>query len=361
MERRSGVGAVVWEGAGMSTRTVLLTGGAGYIGSHTAVELLAAGWEVVVLDDFSNSSPVALDRVAELVPSGRLRWHRGDVGDTAAVRRILADEGVDAVVHFAGLKAVGESVALPLRYYSVNVAGSASLLRAMDEAGVRQMVFSSSATVYGDPEQLPIVESAPLSATNPYGHTKLMVEQMLGDVAAADDRWQITLLRYFNPVGAHPSGRLGEDPEGIPNNLMPFVMQVAAGRLPQIRVFGDDYDTPDGTGVRDYIHVVDLAGGHRAALEAPRAGCRAINLGTGHGSSVLEVIAAASRAVGRDLPYEIVGRRPGDVAATWADPALAERELGWRAERDLDAMATDHWCWQSGNPQGYPAGAEVAR
>jgi UDP-glucose 4-epimerase len=337
----------------MSTRTVLLTGGAGYIGSHTAVELLEAGWDVVVVDDFSNSSPVALDRIAELVPSGELRWHRGDVGDTALLTQILADEGVDAVVHFAGLKAVGESVAEPLRYYTVNVAGTAALVRAMDEVGVRQLVFSSSATVYGDPEKLPLVESAPLGATNPYGRTKLMVEQVLGDVAAADERWQITLLRYFNPVGAHASGRLGEDPDGIPNNLMPFVMQVAAGRLPKIRVFGDDYPTPDGTGLRDYIHVVDLGAGHRAALEAPRPGCRAINLGTGEGHSVLEVIAAASRAVGRDLPYEIVERRPGDVAATWADPTLADVELGWRAERDLDTMAADHWNWQSQNPQGY--------
>jgi UDP-glucose 4-epimerase len=339
----------------MSTRTVLLTGGAGYIGSHTAVELLAAGWDVVVVDDFSNSSPVALDRVAELVPAGRLRWHRGDVGDTAALTRILVDGGVDAVVHFAGLKAVGESVAQPLRYYTVNMAGSVSLVHAMEAAGVRRVVFSSSATVYGDPdpERLPLDESAPRGATNPYGHTKLMVEQLLADVATADDRWDVTLLRYFNPVGAHPSGRLGEDPDGIPNNLMPFVMQVAAGRLPQIRVFGDDYPTPDGTGVRDYIHVVDLARGHRAALEAPRPGCRAINLGTGRGHSVLEVIAAASRAVGRDLPYEIVARRPGDVTATWADPSVAERELGWRAELDLDAMAADHWRWQSRNPQGY--------
>jgi UDP-glucose 4-epimerase len=343
----------VWEGAGMSTRTVLLTGGAGYIGSHTAVEMLDAGWDVVVVDDFSNSSPVALDRVVELDPAGRLRRHPTDVGDTAALAKILAGEGVDAVVHFAGLKAVGESVAEPLRYYTVNLTGSVSLLQAMKEVGVHRLVFSSSATVYGDPEVLPLVESAPLGATNPYGRTKLMVEQLLGDVAASDDRWHITLLRYFNPVGAHASGRLGEDPEGVPNNLMPYVMQVAAGRLSHVRVFGDDYDTPDGTGVRDYIHVVDLASGHRAALEALRPGCRAINLGTGRGSSVLDVIAAASRAVGRDLPYEIVERRPGDVATTCADPTLAERELGWRSERDLDAMAADHWRWQSQNPQGY--------
>jgi UDP-glucose 4-epimerase len=345
----------------MSTGTVLLTGGAGYIGSHTAVALLEAGWDVVVVDDFSNSSPAALDRVAELVPSGRLRWHRGDVADTAALTRILADEGVDAVVHFAGLKAVGESVAQPLRYYTVNVGGTLSLLHAMEAAGVRQVVFSSSATVYGDPQTLPVDESAPRSATNPYGQTKLMIEHILADVAAADERWQVTLLRYFNPVGAHASGRMGEDPDGIPNNLMPYVMQVAAGRLSHIRVFGDDYPTPDGTGVRDYIHVVDLAAGHRAALQAPQPGCRAINLGTGRGQSVLEVIAAASRAVGRDLPYEIVERRPGDIAATWADPSLADKVLGWRAERDLDTMAADHWRWQSHNPQGYsPSGAQPA-
>jgi UDP-glucose 4-epimerase len=336
-----------------TTRTVLLTGGAGYIGSHTAVELLEAGWDVVVVDDFSNSSPVALDRVAELVPVGRLRWHRGDVTDEAALTEILTGEGVDAVVHFAGLKAVGESVAQPLRYYHVNVGGAVALAQAMATAGVHQLVFSSSATVYGDPENLPLDEAAPTGATNPYGRTKLMIEEILADVAAADDRWQITLLRYFNPVGAHPSGRLGEDPDGIPNNLMPYVMQVATGRLPHVRVFGGDYPTRDGTGVRDYIHVADLAAGHRAALERPAPGCRAVNLGTGRGHTVLEVIAAASRAVGRDLPYEIVERRPGDVTATWADPALAAELLGWKAERDLEAMAADHWRWQSGNPQGY--------
>ncbi len=333
----------------------MLTGGAGYIGSHTAVELLDAGWDVVVVDDFSNASPVALDRVAELVPGGRLRWHRLDVRDTGPLTKVLLDEGVEAVVHFAGLKAVGESVAQPLRYYAVNVGGAASLLQAMDDAGVHRLVFSSSCTVYGDPERVPIDESARRHATNPYGRTKLMIEDMLIDLAASDDRWQLLSLRYFNPVGAHASGRLGEDPDGIPNNLMPYVMQVAVGRHPMIRVFGDDYPTPDGTGVRDYLHVVDLALGHVAALDrgAGLPGFTAVNLGTGQGSSVLEVVAAASRAAGRDLPYKVVERRPGDVAASWADAALARELLGWQAGRSLDEMAADHLRWQVDNPQGY--------
>jgi UDP-glucose 4-epimerase len=333
----------------------LLTGGAGYIGSHTAVELLAAGCDVVVVDDFSNASPVALDRVAELVPGGRLRWHRLDVRDTGPLTQLLRDEGVEAVVHLAGLKAVGESVAQPLRYYAVNVGGAASLLQAMDDAGVHRLVFSSSCTVYGDPERVPIDESARRRATNPYGRTKLMIEDMLTDLAASDDRWQLLSLRYFNPVGAHASGRLGEDPDGIPNNLMPYVMQVAVGRHPMIRVFGDDYPTPDGTGVRDYLHVVDLALGHVAALDrgAGLPGFTAVNLGTGRGSSVLEVVAAASRAAGRDLPYKVVERRPGDVAASWADAALARDLLGWQATRSLDEMAADHLRWQADNPQGY--------
>lgn len=348
-------------GRRVTTGTVLLTGGAGYIGSHTAVELLGAGWDVVVVDDFSNSSPVALDRVAEIASSlpaaGELRWHRLDIGYTSELTTVLADEGIDAVVHFAGLKAVGESVAEPLRYYTVNVAGTASLLRAMDATDVRRLVFSSSCTVYGDPERVPVDESARRVASNPYGRTKLVVEDMLADTAASDERWQALSLRYFNPVGAHASGRLGEDPDGIPNNLMPYIMQVATGRHPYVRVFGDDYPTPDGTGVRDYIHVVDLALGHLAALEAAGKlpGHAAVNLGTGEGSSVFEVIAAASRAVGRDVPYEVVERRPGDIAATWADPALAHKLLDWRATRTLDEMAADHWRWQSQNPQGYEA------
>ncbi|HEX5366472.1 MAG TPA: UDP-glucose 4-epimerase GalE [Acidimicrobiales bacterium] len=337
--------------------TVLLTGGAGYIGSHTAVELLGAGWDVVVVDDHSNSSPVAVERVGELAAGtggGRLRSHRLDVNDTVALAAVLAD-GVDAVVHLAGLKAVGESVAEPLRYYTVNVAGTASLLRAMAGTGVRRLVFSSSCTVYGDPERVPIDETATRHASSPYGRTKLVVEDMLADLAASDDRWQLLALRYFNPVGAHASGRIGEDPAGVPNNLMPYIMQVATGQRPFVQVFGGDYPTRDGTGIRDYIHVVDLALGHLAALDALERtkGYSAVNLGTGTGSSVLEVIAAASRAVGRDLPYRVVDRRPGDVAAVWADPSLAERALGWRATRDLDAMAADHWRWQSGNPRGY--------
>jgi UDP-glucose 4-epimerase len=345
----------------VTSGTVLCTGGAGYIGSHTAVELLTAGWDVVVVDDFSNASPVALDRVAEVgagAGHGTLRRHRLDIADTEALAKVLADEGVEAVVHFAGLKAVGESVAQPVRYYRVNVGGTASLLQAMDDTGVRRLVFSSSCTVYGDPEHVPVDESARLWASNPYGRTKLVIEQMLGDLAAADDRWRILALRYFNPVGAHSSGRLGEDPDGVPNNLMPYVMQVAAGRHPFVRVFGDDYPTRDGTGIRDYLHVVDLALGHLAALDAldRSEGRVPVNLGTGTGCTVLEVIAAASRAVGRELPYKVLDRRPGDIAATWADPTLARELLGWQATRTLDDMAADHWRWQSANPDGYPAG-----
>jgi UDP-glucose 4-epimerase len=341
------------------SRKVLCTGGAGYIGSHTTVELLSAGWDVVVVDDFSNASPVALDRVAEVTDGvegvGKLRWHRLDIRDEDAVAEILVGEDVDAVVHFAGLKAVGESVAQPLSYYAVNVGGSVALLRAMDRAGVRQLVFSSSCTVYGDPAHIPVDEQAERHVSNPYGRTKLMIEDILTDVAASDDRWQILALRYFNPVGAHPSGRMGEDPEGIPNNLMPYIMQVATGRHPFVRVFGDDYPTRDGTGIRDYIHVVDLAHGHLAALRAVDGvkGMLPLNLGTGTGSTVLEMIAAAARAVGREIPYQVVDRRPGDIAATWCDPTLAERTLGWRAERTLDQMAADHWRWQRDNPAGY--------
>jgi UDP-glucose 4-epimerase len=352
-------GRRVCQPATVTTGTVLLTGGAGYIGSHTAVELLAAGTDVVVIDDFSNSSSVALDRVTEVAAGlgapGRLRWHRLDMADRAGMTAVLADERVDAVVHFAGLKAVGESVEQPLRYYAVNVGGTAALLQAMDAARVRRLVFSSSCTVYGDPERIPVDESCRRHASNPYGRTKLIIEDMLSDLAASDDRWQVLALRYFNPVGAHPSGRMGEDPEGIPNNLMPYIMQVAAGRHPFVRVFGDDYPTRDGTGVRDYLHVVDLALGHLAALDAVDGvkGCVPVNLGTGTGHTVMEVIAAASRAVGRDLPYRVVDRRPGDIAATWADPALAHELLGWRATRSLDEMAADHWRWQSTNPEGY--------
>jgi UDP-glucose 4-epimerase len=335
---------------------VLLTGGAGYIGSHTAAWLLEQGWRVVVVDNFDNSSPVALERLAELAPDGDLTCHQVDIRDTAGMTDVLRDEQVEAVVHFAGLKAVGESVENPLSYYSVNVAGSTSLLQAMDSADVRRLVFSSSCTVYGDPEALPITEEAPRKrAANPYGRTKQIVEDIISDTATSDARWRAISLRYFNPVGAHPSGRIGEDPTGVPNNLMPFVMQVAVGRREFVSVFGDDYTTPDGTGVRDYIHVMDLAAAHEAALVAldDKPGYRPLNIGTGNGHSVLEVIEAASAAVGHEIPYKIVERRPGDVAATWADPTLAQQELNWRADRNLATMAADHWRWQSSNPHGY--------
>jgi UDP-glucose 4-epimerase len=343
----------------MTVGTVLLTGGAGYIGSHTSVELLEAGWSVVIVDNLSNSSPEAVERIGELA-AGPVTLHTVDILDEAGLDHVFTTHDIDAVIHFAGLKAVGESVGEPLRYYENNVAGTVTLLKVMRRHGVRDLVFSSSATVYGDPATVPVTEGSPLSATNPYGRTKLMIEEMLGDVAASEPDWRIVLLRYFNPVGAHPSGRIGEDPAGIPNNLMPFVMQVAVGRRPRVGVFGDDYPTPDGTGVRDYIHVVDLAAGHRAALDAlPKLGpCTPVNLGTGRGNSVLEVIAAASKAVGRELPYEVVDRRPGDIAATWADVSRARELLGWEATRTLDEMCADHWRWQSANPEGYGGTAE---
>jgi UDP-glucose 4-epimerase len=336
-------------------KTALLTGGAGYIGSHTAVVLLEAGWSVVIVDNLANSSRVAVERVAELV-DGDVSFHEIDILDTPALDAVFAERDVDAVVHFAGLKAVGESVEKPLEYHRNNVCGTVSLLDAMRNAGVRDLVFSSSCTVYGDPERVPVTESCRLGpTTNPYGRSKLYIEDMLRDLPVAEDGWHVALLRYFNPVGAHPSGRIGEDPNGIPNNLMPYVMQVAVGRLDKVRVFGGDYPTPDGTGVRDYIHVVDLARGHLAALERLDAidGCEAINLGTGQGYSVLQVIDAASRAVGHPIPYEIVERRSGDIAATWADPTHAREVLGWEAQLGLDDIVTDHWRWQSQNPQGY--------
>ena len=334
--------------------TVLVTGGAGYIGSHTCVELLAAGQRVVVVDNLSNSSETAIDRARELA-AGELAFHRVDLRDRDALGEVFAREAIDRVVHFAGLKAVGESVEIPLEYYDNNLAGTVCLLEAMAAHGVRDLVFSSSCTVYGDPEVVPITEDAPIGAVNPYGRTKLFIEEMLRDVAAADPGWRMLLLRYFNPVGAHPSGRIGEDPGGVPNNLMPFAMQVAVGRLERLRVFGGDYDTPDGTCIRDYIHVVDLADAHLAALDALDAveGCRAVNVGTGTGSSVLEVVAAASRAVGHDIPYDIVGRRAGDVPCVFADTSLARELLGWTARYDLDDMCRDHWNWQRNNPDGY--------
>ncbi len=339
------------------SETVLLTGGAGFIGSHTCVVLLQAGWQVVVVDDLSNSSEESLARV-EALAAGELHLHRLDLRDTAALDAVVAGYDIDAVVHFAGLKAVGESVADPRRYWDVNVGGTLSLLEVLDRHDIHRLVFSSSATVYGDPEVVPLVESARLSTTNPYGRTKLVIEQLLADVASADPSWHIVSLRYFNPVGAHESGMIGEDPRGVPNNLMPYVMQVAVGRRPELVVFGDDYPTPDGTCLRDYIHVVDLADGHRAALDrlGDLPGWRAVNLGTGEGSSVLEVVAAAAAAVGREIPYRVGPRRPGDAAVTYADPSLAHELLGWRATRGLSQMCVDAWRWQSQNPDGFRTG-----
>jgi len=333
---------------------VLVTGGAGYIGSHTCVELLAAGHEVVVVDNLGNSKEESLRRVAEL--SGRAPvFERVDLRDQAGLQRVFRDHDFDAVIHFAGLKAVGESTEIPLAYYDNNIGGTLTLCRVMAEAGVKNIVFSSSATVYGDPASVPIREHFPTSATNPYGRSKLFIEEILRDLYHSDKAWNIALLRYFNPVGAHPSGRIGEDPNGIPNNLMPYISQVAIGRLPRLRVFGDDYDTPDGTGVRDYIHVVDLARGHLRALERLTAapGVVTYNLGTGRGYSVLEMVRAFEEASARPIPYEIVGRRPGDIATCYADPSLAREELGWTAELGIDAMVADAWRWQLGNPKGY--------
>jgi UDP-glucose 4-epimerase len=334
---------------------VLVTGGAGYIGSHTCVELLNAGHDVVVVDDLSNASAAAVERITRIA-GRRVEFVRARVQDEVQVRGALRG-GVDAAIHFAAFKAVGESVAKPLAYYENNLGSLASLARLLGELGAKHLVFSSSATVYGDPERVPIPESARLAPASPYGWTKLLGEQMLRDLAAADPAWKITLLRYFNPVGAHPSGLIGEDPRGIPNNLMPYVSQVAVGRLPELRVFGGDYPTRDGTGVRDYLHVVDLARGHVRALE--RAGARGlltVNLGTGRGYSVLEVVKAFEQASGRRIAYRIVDRRPGDVAEVYADATLAARELGWQAERGIDEMCRDAWNWQRLNPEGYGDG-----
>ncbi len=339
----------------MMPPTVLVTGGAGFIGSHTCLALMDAGHDVVVVDDLSNSSEVAIDRIRELGDRKKLAFHRVDLRDADGLDRVLSEHPIDAVVHFAGLKAVGESVARPLDYWDVNVAGTLVLLRVLGKHGVRTLVFSSSATVYGDPQTNPITEGAPIVPTNPYGRTKAGVEWLLFDLAASDDSWHIALLRYFNPVGAHPSGRIGEDPSGTPNNLMPYVMQVAVGRRPELVIFGDDYPTPDGTGIRDYIHVLDLAEGHVAALRALPSlpGCRAVNLGTGHGHSVLETVEAARQVSGQPIAYRLGPRRPGDVAATYADPTLANELFGWKAERGLEEMCADAWRWQSQNPNGY--------
>lgn len=334
---------------------VLVSGGAGYIGSHTVVQLVAAGHDVVIVDNFANSKPTVVGRLESLTGT-HLPVHSFDLLDQDKVERLFAQEPIDAVIHFAGLKSVGESVAKPLEYYENNIGSTFSLVRAMRRHNVHKLVFSSSATVYGVSEP-PFTEDMPTGASNPYGWTKVMIEQILRDVALADPSWRIALLRYFNPVGAHESGTIGEDPQGVPNNLMPFVAQVAVGRREKVRIFGGDYPTPDGTALRDYIHVEDLAAGHLAALDKlgkTEAPVSTWNLGTGVGTSVLEVVHAFGRAVGRELPYEIVERRPGDLPAAYADPSLAHEELGWRAKRDIDDMCADSWRWQSQNPEGYP-------
>jgi UDP-glucose 4-epimerase len=342
----------------LSDRTVLLTGATGYIGSHTWLALASAGWRVVGVDDFSNSSTRVLERLARLLGHPPA-FERLDVRDAAALDALFARHRITAAVHFAASKAVGESVRDPLAYYDNNLTGLVRVCAAMRRAGAHRFVFSSSATVYGQPERLPIAEDAPLAATNPYGQTKLMAEQILADLGRADAQWQTACLRYFNPVGAHDSGLIGEDPRGTPNNLMPYVAQVAVGQRARLQVFGGDYPTPDGTGVRDYIHVVDLAEGHVAALrrlfDAP--GSFTVNLGTGRGHSVLDVVRAYEQASGRAVPYDVVPRRPGDVAACYADPQRAQELLGWRAERDLAAMCADSWRWQQGNPRGFDGDA----
>lgn len=333
---------------------ILLTGGAGYIGSHAAIEFIQAGHDIVVLDNFSNSKPEAVRRTREL--AGRdFELVEGDIRDRALLDRLFAQYPISAVVHFAGLKAVGESVQQPLFYYDNNVCGSVTLFQAMQAAGVRTLVFSSSATVYGDPHTVPIREDFPLSTTNPYGASKLMIENILRDVVKANPDWRVALLRYFNPAGAHPTGRIGEDPNGIPNNLMPFVARVAGGKLPQLQVFGSDYATPDGTGVRDYIHVIDLVRGHVKALEylQRHPGLVTVNLGTGRGYSVLDMVHTFEQVAGRPVPYRCVARRPGDVASCYADPSLAQALLGWKAEYDAVAMCRDMWKWQQKNPEGF--------
>ncbi len=333
---------------------IMVTGGAGYIGTHICVELLAAGHDVVVFDNFSNSQPESLQRVEQI--SGRkVTLVQGDIRDGESLAAALTQYAVKAVIHCAGLKAVGESVEQPLSYYDNNVVGTLRLLEAMRKAGTNTLVFSSSATVYGEPQYLPLTEAHPLSATNPYGRSKLMIEDMLRDLFRSDPSWRIGILRYFNPVGAHASGKIGENPRGVPNNLLPFVAQVAVGQRAALNVWGDDYDTPDGTGVRDYIHVVDLADGHLKALEylQTQGGLLTVNLGTGIGYSVLDMVKAFAEASGKPVPYQVMPRRAGDVAACYAEPSEALRLLGWRAERGLEAMCADAWRWQSGNPNGF--------
>ncbi len=347
-----------------TNRKILVTGGAGYIGSHTCVELLESGHDVVVVDNLSNSHQESLKRV-EKITGKNLQFLQLDIRDRSAMEKAFSENNFQSVIHFAGLKAVGESCQQPLRYYDNNVNGTLVLTEVMAEAGVRELVFSSSATVYGDPHTVPITEDFPLSATNPYGRSKLMIEEILRDLSAADNLsentnpWRIALLRYFNPVGAHPSGLIGEDPNGIPNNLMPYISQVAVGKLQQLSVFGNDYPTPDGTGVRDYIHVVDLAKGHLKALQAlqgekfSQGRCEAYNLGTGNGYSVLQMIDAFSKVTGKKVEYQMVARRPGDIAQCFADPEKAQQELEWQTEKTLQDMVSDAWRWQEKNPAGF--------
>ena len=335
-------------------KTILVTGGAGYIGSHTLIELINNNFEVVVIDNLANSSRESLRRV-EQITGHEIPFIEADVRDQSVLDDIFTTYSIDSVIHFAGLKAVGESVAKPLEYYDDNLVSTLALLEAMRKHSVKQLVFSSSATVYGSPSELPLRETSTVGVglTNPYGKTKYMIEQIIQDYCAADPAFEATILRYFNPIGAHKSGQIGEDPNGIPNNLLPYVAQVAVGKLQSVGVFGNDYDTPDGTGVRDYIHVVDLARGHVAALQHMKAGANVYNLGTGSGTSVLEIIKAFSKACGRDLPYEIKPRRAGDIAACYADCSKAERELGWRAELSIEQACADSWRWQSQNPNGF--------
>lgn len=336
-------------------RNILVTGGAGYIGSHTCVELLEAGYGVVVVDNLCNSSEESLRRV-EKITGKQVKFYEADIADKTKMRKIFEENDIFGVIHFAGLKAVGESVQKPLEYYQNNISGTLNMCEVMREQGVKNIIFSSSATVYGDPETVPITEACPKGrCTNPYGWTKSMLEQMLTDIQKADNEWNVILLRYFNPIGAHKSGLMGEDPNGIPNNLMPYVMKVAIGELPHVNVFGDDYPTPDGTGVRDYIHVVDLAVGHVKAVQKieENPGVKVYNLGTGNGYSVLDVIKNVSKAVGKEIPYVIAERRAGDIAECYADAALAKEELGWEAENGIKEMCEDSWNWQRNNPKGY--------
>ncbi|GFK30119.1 UDP-glucose 4-epimerase [Streptococcus canis] len=334
--------------------TILVTGGAGYIGSHTCVELLEKGHDLVVVDNFENANPKSLKVVEELTGKP-ITFYQTDILDEAGLEAIFSKHEISAVIHFAGLKAVGESTQMPLKYFTTNISGTLTLLRVMAKHQCKNIIFSSSATVYGDPHKVPITEDFPLSVTNPYGRTKLMVEEILKDVYESDKSWNIVILRYFNPIGAHQSGELGEDPTGIPNNLVPYVTQVAVGRLERIGVFGDDYDTPDGTGVRDYIHVVDLAKGHVAALQklVPNSGLSIYNLGTGNGYSVLDIVKTMSEVVGKAIPYQIQPRRAGDIAVCYADSNKAKEDLGWQAKYDIRRMCQDHWRWQSKHPNGF--------